>query len=74
MNQKQIGALGVLLSGLCLSAELYALPWLQALDREGGGFHTSPWQYAVHGPAGLALVLTLAALAVSAWFAIKRGN
>ena len=64
--KRAIGTIGILLSLLTLSLEIYALPLLQYA--EAAGHHTSyanVWRYATEPPCLLALLLTVGALVFS---------
>ena len=64
--KKSIGAIGVILSLLTLSLEIYALPLLRYT--EAAGHHTSyanVWRYAMEPPCLLALLLTVGVLVFS---------
>ena len=64
--KKVIGTIGVILSLLALSLEIYALPLLQYT--EAAGHHKSwanVWRYAMEPPCLLALLLTVEALIFS---------
>ena len=64
--KKAIGTIGVILSLLTLSLEIYALPLLRYT--EAAGHHTSyanVWRYAMEPPCLLALLLTVGVLVFS---------
>lgn len=64
--KKAIGAIGIILSLLALSLEIYALPLLQYTEAAGHhSSHANVWRYATEPPCLLALLLTVGVLVFS---------
>lgn len=64
--KKSIGAIGIILSLLALSLEIYALPLLQYTEAAGRhSFQSNVWRYAMEPPCLLALLLTVGVLVFS---------
>lgn len=65
MNKKQIGQIGMMLSALALSLEIFSLKILQSLDQIAGQWETSVWSYLMYPTSLLALLLVLIVFATS---------
>ena len=64
--KKAIGTIGIILSLLALSLEIYALPLLQYTEAAGHhSSHSNVWRYAMEPPCLLALLLTVGVLVFS---------
>lgn len=65
VNRKQIGQIGMIVSALILSLELFSLKILQSLDKITGEWETSAWSYLTCPTSLLALLLVLIVFVVS---------
>ena len=65
--KKSVGILGIIISLLFLSAELYLLKVIQALEMVHGQWRTNAWGYLSEPPCLIAVVITLAALLYSCY-------
>ena len=65
--KKSAGILGIIISLLFLSAELYLLKVIQALEMVHGQWRTNAWGYLSEPPCLIAVVITLTALLYSCY-------
>jgi len=72
--RRNTGAIGMILSVLFLSLEIYGLKVLQALEKTSGAWWTSAWRYACEAPCAVALVLTSAVLLFSLYLFLTGGK
>ena len=69
--KKSIGRLGIILSLLLLSAELYLLKIVQALEQISGQWRTNAWGYLSESPCLAAVMLTVAAFLYACYIAFS---
>ena len=67
--KKSIGRLGIILSLLFLSAEIYLLKIVQVLEHISGTWRTSAWGYLSESPCLIAVIVTVVTFIYSCYIA-----
>lgn len=59
MTKSAVGSFAIIFGGICLSLELYALKFIQILERSSGSAPIYPLDYATETPMSIALIISI---------------
>lgn len=59
MTKSAVGSFAIIFGGICISLELYALKFIQSLERNSGYAHLYPLDYATEAPMSIALIISI---------------